>query len=69
MSAYSHKYMCNVINRNTFFNFKKKISSFKVMKLSTLFLKFLPVLYLNWINIFLNQINNVNKIIAFIQKV
>ena len=37
-----------------------------VMKLNKLFLKFLPVLYLNQINIFLNQINNVYKIISLV---
>ena len=31
-----------------------------------LFLKFFPVLYLNQKNVFLNQINNVKKIITFI---
>ena len=66
MSVQSHKYMCNVINRNIFLKLKKKLSSFKVIKLNKLFLKFLPVLYLNQINIFLNQINNVEKIISFI---
>ena len=37
-----------------FFNLKKKLSSFKVIKLNNLFLIFLPVLYLNQKNIFLN---------------
>ena len=59
MSAQSHKHMSNVMNRNIFFNLKKKLSSFKVIKLNKLFLKFLLVLYLN-------QINSVNKIISFI---
>ena len=62
----SHRYMCNLINRNIFFILKKKLSSFKVIKLNKLFLKFLPVLYLNQISIFFNQINNVKKIISFI---
>ena len=48
------------------FNLKKKFSSFKVIKLNKLFLNFLPVLYLNQINIFLNQINNVEKMISSI---
>ena len=38
------------------------------MKLNKLFLKFLLVLCLNRINIFFNQINNVDKIISFICK-
>ena len=33
MSVQSHKYMCNVINRNIVFNLKKKLSLFKVMEL------------------------------------
>ena len=36
------------------------------MLLNKLFLKFLPILYLNRKNIFLNQVNNVKKIISFI---
>ena len=59
MSAQSHKYMCNVINRNIFFNLMKKLFSFKVIKLNKLILKLSPVLYLNQINIFLKQINTV----------
>ena len=66
MPVQSHKNMCNVINRNIYFNLKKKLSSFKVIKLNKLFLKFSKVLYLNEINIFLNQINNIKKIISFI---
>ena len=54
MFVQTHKCMCNVINRNIFLNEKKKLSSFKVIKLNKLFLKFFPVFYLN-------QINNVNK--------
>ena len=65
MSVQSHKYMCNVINRNIFSNLNKKLSLFKVIKLNKVFLKFLPVLYMNQINIFLNQIND-KKIISFI---
>ena len=53
--------MCNLINRNIFFNLKKKLSSFKVIKLNKLFPKFLSVLYLNQITIFLNHMNNVKK--------
>ena len=68
MSVQSHKYRCNLININIFFNLMKKLSSFEVIKLNKLFLKFLLVLYLNWINIFFNQINNVEEIISFIQK-
>ena len=52
----------------SFFDLNKKLSSFKVIKLNKLFLKFLIVLYLNEKNILLNQINNVEKIISFIQK-
>ena len=61
MSVQSHKYMRNVINRNMFFNLMKKWTSFKVIKLNKLFLMFFPVLYLNQMNIFFNQINNVLK--------
>ena len=57
-----------MIDRNILFNLKKKLSSFKIIKLNKLFLKFVPVLYLNQINISWNQINNVSKIISFIQK-
>ena len=39
--------MRDVIHRNIFFNLKKKISSFKVIKLNKLFPVFLPVLHLN----------------------
>ena len=53
MSVQSHKYMYNVINRNIFFNLNKKLSSFKVIILNKLFLKFLPIFYLNQINIFI----------------
>ena len=53
MSAQSHK--CNVINTNIFFSLKKKLSSFKLIKLNNLFLKFLPVFYLNQINMPLNK--------------
>ena len=52
MSVQSHKYMCNVINRNIFFDLKKNLSPFKEIKLNKLFPKF--------------QINNVKKIISFI---
>ena len=55
--------MSNVINKNIFFDLKKKLSSFKVTKLNKLFPKFLPVLYLNQINIFSNRINNFESII------
>ena len=58
--------MCTVINRNIFINLKKKLSSSKVLKLNKLFLKFPPVLYSNQINTFINQINNVKKIIFYI---
>ena len=68
MNVQSHKYMCNVINKNIFFSLKKKLSLFKVIKLNKLFLNFSPELYLNQINIFFNQINDVNKIITFIRK-
>ena len=58
---------CVMLNkRNIFFNLKKKLSSFKVIRINKLFIKFLSVFYLNQINIFLNQINNVKKIICFI---
>ena len=60
--------MCNVINRNIFYNLKKILSSIKVIKLNELFLKFLPVLYFNQKNILLYQITNVTKIISFIEK-
>ena len=58
MSAQLLKYMCYVINRNFFFNLKRKLSPFKVIKSNKLFLTFLPVLYLN-------QINNVKKSISY----
>ena len=35
-----------------FLYLKKKLSSFKVVKSNKLFFKFLPILYLNQINIF-----------------
>ena len=57
---------CNEIRRNIFFHLKKKFSSFKVIKLNKLFLKFWTVQYLNQKNIFPNQINNVKKRISFI---
>ena len=55
--------MRNVIHKNIFFNLKKKLSSFKVIKLYKWVLKFFPVLYLNQKDFFSNQINNVKKII------
>ena len=60
--------MCNVINGNIFFNLKNKLSSFKVIKSNKLFLKFLPILYLNRKNIVSNQGNSVKEIIYFISK-
>ena len=51
-----------VTHRNILFYSKKKISLLKVIKLMKIFLKFFPVLYLSQKNIFLNQINNIEKI-------
>ena len=62
------QYMHNVIHRNILFNLKKKLSSFKVIKLNKLFLEFLPILYLNQKNIYLNQINNSKQMIFFIKR-
>ena len=56
-------YIFKVILRNIFFNLKKKFSSFKVIKLKKLFLEFLPVLYLNEKNSYLNQIKSIKSII------
>ena len=58
--------LLNVIHRNIFLNLKKKLFLFIAIKLNKVFLKFLSVLYSNKKNIFLNQINNVKKIISFI---
>ena len=55
------QWMHNVIHRNNFFNMKKKFSLFKVIKLNKLFPEFLPILYFNQKNIYLNQINNAKK--------
>ena len=62
----SHKSTCVMWSREIFSLIKKKLSFLKLMKFNKVFLKFSPVLYLNQINVFLNQINNVKKIISFI---
>ena len=60
--------MHNVIQRHILFNLKKKFSSFKIIKLNKLFLKFLPVLYLNKKNIFSNQIKMSKELFLLFKK-